>query len=962
MTDNWLDNYRTSSAAPQPQDDNNWLSKYKSDPNQPNVIQQEPKQQISTYEDIIKQQPTVAAQTLAGVATLPANTLDLGARIAVQAGNYLTGGNAQWPGIMNLPGEAYSMATGKSNPLPNMPSTSGELLSKIGEDTGTTKYIARQPETLGGNLANVGEQFVGMGAAGGTKIAGTASETALNSLKTIPTSLGAAAGTEAANQLGWGPIGQLAGGLVGAATPEMAVQGASKIKSPIGPITETGQKQAAIKNVMANTSNPQELAQQAQISAANQNPSGESSPIAPQVNPTAAEMVPADQRLANYQNQTLQEAKKIGDPAFVERVQTMNNARNDAINQFVDSIKNNGNQEDVGQLFTSHLNAINEQQRAAEAGQNAIKSRLLPNQSLEDAGIQATESYEQARNEAVKQRDNAYAALDPLRPQMVNVGDIPSVAKNLAEKSNSGLYNGNESALKIENEIYTKAKNLPNTNVPFGFLIDAHKSVNSAISDAIKASGFNAKSPPVERLYQLKNSVESAINNAIDQNQDPVHQTIKNWLTDLYSNHTEGQVSNEQSITARNGQTQNTTAPTKISSSPNETTGVEGIQFGNNENSGRVSPGEQFKTARQANVNLKETFDNPKILSNTFAKQNGEYTKSEATRGAQLFKSGTEGGQNIENLISANVPREAIEDSALHKLRSDNILRGDDGDADRLQRWQIKHESALSKLPELKEKLNNASNAFETLSKQAENAQNSKKQLLASSASKFLENADPIKAVKSIIEKENGIKNANDVMRRIGNDEQAKNGIKSAVIDHLQNKFGSDPKNATEMLNYLQKNKQTITRLLGDEKTFNDIVRIARIKMSDAKNGVGSLGELKTKTSPKQSIFGKLHDKFGDVGEIVAGGGAVHALSHVPLVGKIAAGTILVGRSIKSAGYKNIKQFEREIMLNPGNYPELFQKYAKEQDIPVSVARKLSQKILSNVPAMSIYQSEEKNR
>ena len=961
----WQDSFLPESQAQQPAQQSSWQKSFVPDDNtqssQSEANQSQTKSIISTKEDIKKQQPTIAAQTLAGAAMILPNTLDFGAKIGVQGINALTGGNAQWPGILNVPGQTYSMVTGKPNPLPDMPSTSGELLAKIGEDTGATQYINRTPETTGGQLANVGEQFVGMGALGGTKLGQTASKTALNALKTVPSSVGAAAGTEAANQLGFGPIGQLVGGAVGAGTPTAIMSGLGKIKSPVGPVTEAGQKQAAIQNIMANSDNPKELAQQAQVSATNQNPSGETSAIAPQVNPTAAEMVPSDQKLANYQAQTLQEAKKSGDPQFVERVQAMNDARSDAVNQFMQSVRGNGDTETPGQLFTSHLNAINEQQRAADAGQNAIASRLAPGQSLDDAGIQATEGYEQARNEAVKQKDDAYAALDPLRPQLVPVGDIPAVAKNLAETSNSGLYNGNQDALKIENEIYTNAKNLPNTNVPFGALIDAHQSVNSAISDAIRASGYKTDAPPVKRLYQLKNSVESAINNAIDQNQDSVHQTIRSWLTNLYSGQSEGEAINDntQPITARNGRSESAITPSEVSGRANETTSATGSEPDNTSSGGRISPGEQFQKARQSNVNLKSTFDNPKILSTTFAKQGGEYTKSEATRGAQLFKSGTEGGQNIDDLINANVPKQAIEDSALNKLRIDNVIRGDEGDTARLQRWQLKHDAALSRLPELKQKLNDAGSALDLLQAQAEKTQSAKNELLKSSASKFLNNADPVKAIKSVIEQGNGIKNASDIMNRVVNDKQAQEGIKAAVVDHLQNKFGDDPKQAEKMFNYLQQNKASLTRLLGGEKTFNDIVRVTKLKMSDAEKGMGSLGDLKTKPEQKQSLLGKIHDKFGEAGEIIAGGGVLHAIPHISLPAKVIGGALIIGRSIRNAGYKNVKQFEREIMLNPGAYPELFQKYAKNQEIPASVAQKLSQRIMSNAPAMAAVQSQE---
>ena len=131
------------------------------------------------------------------------------------------------------------------------------------------------------------------------------------------------------------------------------------------------------------------------------------------------------------------------------------------------------------------------------------------------------------------------------------------------------------------------------------------------------------------------------------------------------------------------------------------------------------------------------------------------------------------------------------------------------------------------------------------------------------------------------------------------------------------------------------------------------MVRLAKTRLQDSQTGVGSLTNIKLKEPQTISVFGKLHKALGLGGDIIAAGAGEQALHLLPMSAKIVGGTVLLLRGLHNYGYKNIKQLEQDIILDPGKYSELFRRYANNQDIPLNISKRILQNIKQNLLAIA---------
>lgn len=926
-----------------------------------------PNPEVGIADDVGK---TMLGQTLPMAAVAPLGMVTYPLSMAQHASDYLGAGAA------NLVKSALGKPTEKYEPEPDWIATPATMLNDVADATGHPLY---QPQTTAGKYTDtIGQFLLGGGWMGATSKAKSVGEMASNVGKTIVPSVLGGVTSETSGQITQGTQleepARILGAAIGAHSPKVISKGT-------GPLTGGGRRNIAISNIMENSQNPDELNQAIQSRSQQlPPPSGPTSDIVPQQQQTLAELAPGDQNLAAYQQKVLGAAHSVGGQDFANQINDLNTARHEANDNFTRAM-NTGDPNDVGKLFTSHIDQLNQENDTLEHAQKNISAGIEPNAGLSDLGSQATSQFEAGRAAAKEAEDKAWQELEPYK-------QIPSDPTLIGETVNENInqidHLAGDELHPREQALYNTVDAWGNDMQPFGRITSFARNLNDAISEVGRQQGF--KSAPVQRLMNLKNSVKNTVSGKVGEIHAAEQHLVnegrmlpEETLFNSLSDQTNGWLAKRKTATARGN---SSVGPGGYSSGRSQTirdpsrTEVpkDGIPRGTEGNQGlprsgelALTPQEAFSKANKSTKERAETFDNPKVLKSAFGKTNNEYTLSEGQRALKFFQPGEGGAKAVQEATKSGVSKEIISDVALNKLRKDGVLATDGTiDTAKLDRWVTRHQSAISELPELEKTLRKTGAIQDKLATQAENNRLLKSTFDKSAAAKFLGNEKPEQVVGKILRGDKPEASIDDVLARIGNNKAAIDGLKSATLDHLNEKFSGSDQNLRKSQSYkqyLQDNRAALVKLIG-APSHAMLLRMVNQDIDALKVGTGAKAKGYKPEHEKTSLLHELREVGGPEAEAaLIGAGAEHVADFIKNhpVGVTVASMVWLSKIMKAAGLRKIADLKTQIVLHPEKFASAFAEFQKKKDIPVLLKRNFSSSLMKTLPqAEAVNEEREK--
>lgn len=102
-------------------------------------------------------------------------------------------------------------------------------------------------------------------------------------------------------------------------------------------------------------------------------------------------------------------------------------------------------------------------------------------------------------------------------------------------------------------------------------------------------------------------------------------------------------------------------------------------------------------------------------------------------------------------------------------------------------------------------------------------------------------NYDPAQAVKSVLTSKSPTASATELMHSVGNNEQAKWGVRAALLEHMDTAVGNDP---AKFLDFYKKNNEALRRILGEGHQLKLLDEIAAFSQGAVKGDASYLNKL----------------------------------------------------------------------------------------------------------------------
>lgn len=736
--------------------------------------------------------------------------------------------------------------------------TPAPYFKEIKDPFGGSKSIERGLQAIGGNPQEVprtpaervmaaagegaGSMIGGAGMVGAARnVVGAAAPKTMEALEGVfgkpnveTAAVGATAGAggqvaEEAAPEGYKGAAKIAGSLAGGSSILAAkvAAGAGRYAVDIGkevarPFTKTGQEEMAARKVAGAASD---------LPAVKDALEQGSQELVPGSRPTTFQQT-GDMGLGQ-----LERVNRTANPDdFMVRDATQNTARRAAL----EGVQPLGNPSEVATHFRTLRNVLDSQTEGAVNHIQAQAARVTEPVSgatgtAEAHGAALRDAAQAARDVTKEHERSLWNAVDPEGKMVMPGTPIAETAKSVEE----GLSRSAKPLEGEERNIFDVAKEYgPET--PFKEVTDLRSRVSTAMR---KELGDNGYSPVYHRLVQLRGSIENAIDHAVEnraaQEQHAVSQgtmapeetidaQIKAWRDRFYAN----KADLENNRAGYGG------GPSPGSSSDAgvfRTTGEASGGPGNPERTPGVSAptgqpldaeaADRLKAASAATRYRAATFDNGPV--GTVLKKGGtadEYRASNAEVPAKVFHPGPTGGEDVRAYIKAAGTEDAVpalSDYAASSLRNAVVKADGSLDPAKVRGWIAKHEPALNELPpELRDKFTNAARAEEIVRDATAARQTQLETFDRSNLGKIMglqNDGDVVRHVGAIFNGKNAAQDMQQLVTATRNSQSAREGLRRAVVDHIQNSFLSNTESGTTGQNLIKSDAiQTFMRTKSD--------------------------------------------------------------------------------------------------------------------------------------------------
>jgi hypothetical protein len=372
--------------------------------------------------------------------------------------------------------------------------------------------------------------------------------------------------------------------------------------------------------------------------------------------------------------------------------------------------------------------------------------------------------------------------------------------------------------------------------------------------------------------------------------------------------------------------------------------------------------GKRYRAATEATRDKHKTFRQGYVAPMLRREgEQGSFRMAEGSVAKNAFMPGPTGGERIKTLVKAGAKMGDVAEAAALSLQKANVFKADGTiDATKLQRWRSSHTDALRELPQdVRAKFANASLASQTLEQVAalrkKRLDEFNKSVLGKVAK--IETADLPGAIGRILNSGDANKQMAQLVSAANKNPKAKEGLRRAVAEYLQEHFisnkevgasGENGIRADALQGFIRSRKGPLALVFGQEH----VLRLQAIA-DDIKRSERSLSAVKTPGQSNTSqdigtVLDKHAEKAGNKSLfsqilVAAGGGALIGDFTGAAVGAAGAGLKGVLGSMRAAGLKKVDDLVLEMMLDP--------QLAKTALLKAPLSSKGVQKALSQVLA-----------
>jgi hypothetical protein len=747
-----------------------------------------------------------------------------------------------------------------------------------------------------------------------------------------------------------GLVGGLAGGAAGSlatAVPGMVRAGAGVVRDFAQPFSTEGQQQMAGQQLRTAATDP----------AAAMDALAGRQPGLPGDMPTTFQ-ASGDMGLGGLERGVA--ARNPGD--FMQRRADQNSARLTALA----SIQQQGAPEKVASAVRQRLVAIQQQVdasiKAAVGNANQAVTNMGPRVPPENVGTQLRQDIEAARATAKQQEDQLWSAVDPDGTFALNVGGaqqrLQAIRKGMTPMAKPP--SGEEAA------IYSAFGKAQGSVLPLRQVID----LQTRLKDAMRQERINSgDSAAYRRMSMLNGSIERDLDNAIvsrvRQQQRAVaagqmapEQTAEYRLAQ----------EREQWLAGRNaraaGENGGTGAGAYGASGSSAVPGAYRAEVSGNGRSGNApgNPGlspddlqpntdqdavQRLRDARAATLNRINTFDND-TLSPVRARPStvSPYDMPAGTVPGQVFFSGPGSPEAIARLRTAvgdSRAMRSIEQYANDRLQQAAMRPDGTLDSNRAAAWVRSHADALRAVPSIGSKILAAIKA----SAEADQTAKAGAQTLADAQAGISgrlagisEPTDISRVVGGIFSRQDAAAQMFKARVAIGNDPEALDGLKRAVIDHIASQYVGNTEAGTSGLGtmksdgfqtFLTRNKGALKGAGFSDSQIGMMQRIAD-SLQQANRSIASVRLPGGSNTTQDVLASKAIDGAPTMMAKIAVA-ATMATHAAGVAGGIATSVLGV---LRQHGINEVDDLVKQAMLDPNLALELMRKVKPGDEVKVA--------------------------
>ncbi|WIJ26602.1 hypothetical protein [Devosia sp. RR2S18] len=359
---------------------------------------------------------------------------------------------------------------------------------------------------------------------------------------------------------------------------------------------------------------------------------------------------------------------------------------------------------------------------------------------------------------------------------------------------------------------------------------------------------------------------------------------------------------------------------------------------------------DRLGTARQATTERASTFDNKTL--GPLTKRPSEvapYNVSASSVPARIFKPGAKAKDDIRTFRQAVGDERAIpllNDYAVNRVRAAAMREDATFDPLKLAAFRRSHADALSELPKLNEALSSAEKASKFAQEVAKTQRQATAERQRSSLGKLLNLDDPediVRTVGGMFGKPDSVRQVQTLRQAVGDDADAKAGLKQAVVDHVMTKFISNTEAGTSQQNLIRADQfQTFVKtnkpaLKAAGFADNDLSMLEGVAESihQANRSIASIKVPGSPGTAQDLLKAKFADKIPSLlGRAVVSGTAGAGMVSFFLgnfIGTGAAVGAILLNAARQAGLDSVDDLVADALLNPERARVLMLKAKPEQ-------------------------------
>lgn len=890
--------------------------------------------------------------------------------------------------------ERTQEALGFTPPSKVVPANPGEAIARSAAEAATMAAVPEVALMKAGQVLSRATPAVQAGIETLESLFGQ-SRTAGQFSRSMGVNAAAGAGAEAAMQAapeGWEPAAGLAGGLSAATLahgltelPRAIQQAVSVLGDYLAPLSKAGRDRAAGTILRENATNPGEVIDAIETApgefVAGSQPTtfqqtgdmglGGLERAAATKDPVPFNQRRADQNMARVA--ALENVQPTGSPeqvvasmrSYMDNIEAMSQATIDAATSASAARVNAlGMQADA-----ANANALGNAQGAT----NALGAGVRP----EAAGTALREALEAARAQAKAQERALWQAVDPDGTLTLGSSNTRNGAAQIAREmpASAKPMDGEEAAIFGVARAYGDV-------VPFSELT----ALQSRLKTAMRNERFaNGESTAYGRMSQLHTALQKDLEQAIVAKVQQEAQSVAAGMmrTEETLEHRWAR-KRDQWLSARDeravGQDGGAGIGANGASGP---TAVSGAPRTGSQNQGRLGgppgnprlPGnaggtaadagavERLNAARAATKERAETFDNKTLAPiRKRPATNAPYDEPAGGMPARIFFPGPKSPEAIRKLrdaVGAENSMSVLRDYAVDRLRKAALRPDGTIDPAKAAAWLRQHDDALQAFPELSASIRRAMQASDQAAataleqrgivKAAQSAEDARLSEITKAQRQKVDDAqkgavgrilglsdpqDVTRAIGRLFARQDAVKEMQRLREAIGSNEQAREGLRKAVVDYLLDRFVGNTEAATsglgtiksdQLQTFVSQNKAALKAAGFTEMElglFDDIAAdlqranrsIASVKIPGGSNTAQDLMAAKPNDTP-MTLLSRMAIASA------TGGGATLALG--PIVGIPAGISVAVLGQLRRNGLDTIDDIVRDALLNPQHARQL---------------------------------------